>query len=235
MMIREAMDVFWRSLRDAWEELMPLALVNLVWFVSWGAPLALIPSFGSGPVAVALLVLALVLGAVSTAGLYQVTDRVAHGKTARFDDWRAGVRQYWSKALLWLLGNVVVALAVAWNIYFYGQNFQANWVPLIQGVWLALALFWLLMQVYFWPVFLRLERPNLWTAWKFAAMLIVASPFYAFLMGAFTLAIAAISVLTGVLLGLMGGTAAAVLGSNAVLTLLYKLGKIPDPRPDVPA
>ncbi len=44
MMIREALDVFWRSLKDVWEELIPLALVNLIWFVSWAGPFALIPS-----------------------------------------------------------------------------------------------------------------------------------------------------------------------------------------------
>jgi hypothetical protein len=232
MMIREALQVFWRSLRDAWEELLPLAMVNLAWFATWGVPFALIPSSPVPGLTYALLVLGLALGAISTGGLYHVADRVAHGKTAHFEDWREGVSLHWRRALLWLLVNVAVVLLVVWNIAFYGENLQGNWVWLLQGVWLALALFWAMMQVYFWPMLLQLEQPRLYTAWRFAAMLIVANPFYAFFIGTSTLLVAIVSIATGVVLGLFGGTAMALLGSNAVLTLLHKLGKIADPRPE---
>ncbi|MGI6368436.1 MAG: hypothetical protein ACOX2L_08815 [Anaerolineae bacterium] len=233
MMIRAAMDVFWRSLKDAWEELIPLALVNLVWFASWGLPLALIPSSRSSILTLALVLLGLLGGAVCTSGLYHVSDRVAHGKTARFEDWREGVRLFWKQGLLWLLGNVLVLALVVWNIAFYGQNITAAWGVFLQGIWLALALFWLTMQIYFWPMLLRLEKPSVFTAWRFSAMLIVASPFFTFFITTFTLLVLIISLATGVVLGVLGGTATAVLGSNAVLTLLYTLGKIENPRPPV--
>jgi hypothetical protein len=233
MMIREAMQVFWRSLKDAWEELMPLALVNLVWFATWGAPFALIPSSPVPWLTYTLLALGLALGAVSTGGLYHVADRVAHGRAAHFEDWREGVRLHWRQALLWLLVNVAVVAAAVWNIAFYGETMQGNWVWLLQGVWLALALFWAMMQVYFWPMLLQLEEPRLYTAWRYSAMLIVANPFYAFFIGTSTLLVAMVSVATGVVLGLFGGTAMALLGSNAVLTLLFKLGEIEDSRPEL--
>lgn len=233
MMIHEAMQVFWRSLKDTWEEMFSLAIVNLVWFVSWAVPFALITVSAMPWLTVVLLALGLALGAVSTSGMYYAVDRVAHGKTAHFDDWREGVGLHWKRALLWLVVNVAVAAAVVWNILFYGENFSGNWVVLMQGVWLALALFWLLMQIYFWPMLIQLEEPRLWTAWRYAAMLIIANPFYAFFVSTFTLLVLIISLLTGVVLAIAGGTVVSLLGSNGLLILLFKLGKIQDPRPPI--
>ncbi|MHB1317949.1 MAG: YesL family protein [Anaerolineae bacterium] len=233
MMIQEAMQVFWRSLKDTWEELFSLAIVNLVWFVSWAIPFALVSVSGVPWLTIALLALGLALGAVSTSGMYYAVDRVAHGKTAHFDDWREGVGLYWKRALLWMVVNIAVAAAVVWNILFYGENFSGNWVALMQGVWLALALFWLTMQIYFWPMLIQLEEPRLWTAWRYAAMLIIANPFYAFFVSTFSLLVLIVSLLTGVVLAVAGGTVTSLLGSNGLLILLFKLGKIQDPRPPI--
>ena len=46
MLIKEAMKVFWQSLKDTWEELYSIAIVNLVWLFSWALPLGL--AFGTG-------------------------------------------------------------------------------------------------------------------------------------------------------------------------------------------
>lgn len=41
MMIREAMGVFWQTLKDTWEELYSLAIVNLAWLFAFLVPLSL--------------------------------------------------------------------------------------------------------------------------------------------------------------------------------------------------
>ena len=91
MMIREAMSVFWQTLKDTWEELFQLAIVNLVWLFS------------------ALTIIGL---PVTTAGMYYVTNRVAHGKTFHFSDFIDGIKLYWWRSLLWFLANVVIILLV---------------------------------------------------------------------------------------------------------------------------
>ena len=46
MLFTKAVGVFWQTLKDSWEELLQLAIMNLIWLFSWGAPLALTTSVG---------------------------------------------------------------------------------------------------------------------------------------------------------------------------------------------
>jgi hypothetical protein len=235
MLIREAMTVFWQSLRDTWEELLPLAVVNIVWLASWALPLFAFSSLSAPAIAIPLFLLSVVLLPVSTAGIYYVTNRVAHGKTFHFSDFVEGVRIYWWRAILWLVVNLGVVYLIWVNLWFYSSRLEGPWGFVVGGVWLALLAFWLVMQLYFWPMLLQLDEPRMFMAWKNSALLILINPFYAFFFVSFTLLVAVISAALVVILIFAGMTIIALLGNNAVLILLHRLGKIEDPRPEPPS
>lgn len=211
MMIKEAMGVFWQSLKDTWEELYSIAIVNLVWL------------FAS---------LTIVLFPVTAAGMYYVTNRVAHGKTFGFSDFIDGIKRFWWRSLVWFLVNIVAVGLFAVNIWFY-SSFEGSWVVVIGGLWLALLVFWLSMQIYFWPILIEQSETKMIQAWRNAAYLILANPFYAFFMVTFSIVLFALSAALTLPLIFVGMGLVAILANNAVLTLLEKFGLIKEARPKV--
>jgi len=210
MMIREAMAVFWQTLKDVWEELLPLCLVNLVW---------LFASF------------TVILFPVTLAGGYYVANRVARGKTFGTRHYIEGIKTYWWRSLLWFLTNLLVVLLIYVNLIFYPSQFEGLWVPIVGGVWVAVLIFWLTLQMYFWPLLIEQDEPRMLLAWRNSAYLVLINPFYAFFVASFHLLFLAVSVATTLPLVFVGMVTLALLGNNAVLTMLVSVGKIEDPRP----
>ena len=231
MLIKEAMSVFWQTLKDTWEELYSLALVNLVWLFSWSLPIGL-GTVTKVPIVIALTALvSLGLLPVTTVGVYYVANRVAHGKTFHFSDFVDGIKLYWWRAIIWLLANVAVIFLICLNLWFYPANFEGLWVILVGGLWLAVLFFWIVMQVYYWPLLIQQEEPKMLRAWRNSAYLMLANPFYAFFIICFTIVLLGLSVALTLPFVFVGMAIPAVLGSNAVLTLLAKFGVIEEPRP----
>lgn len=231
MLMREAAGVFWQTLKDIWEELLPLAVVNLVWLLAWAAPLSGGSLLASVPaLAIALIVIGVLVFAVATAGVYYVTFRVAHAKTFHFSDFVEGARLHWWRAILWLLGNVLVTVILAANVLFYARV-QTSWSAIVAGLFVALFIVWAAVQIYFWPLMLAQEQPQILLAWRNAFYLLLANPFYAFFVASFAIVLLVLSVGLTLPFVLMGMTLQGLLGNNAVLILLEKLGKIESPRP----
>jgi hypothetical protein len=235
MLIQEAMGVFWQTLKDVWEELYSIALVNLVWLFSWALPLGIGTATGVPAIILPTALLSLGLLPVTTAGIYVVCNRVARAKTFHFYDFIEGIKRYWWRSLLWLLGNIVFLALVYVNLWFYPSTFQGQtWVIIVSGMWLAVGVFWLVMQTYFWPIMIEQEQPKLFLAWRNCAYLILANPFYAFFIVSFSLVLMVISVALTLPFIFVGMGLMGLLGNNAVLTLYFKFGIIEDPRPKVP-
>jgi hypothetical protein len=231
MMIREAMTVFWQTLKDTWEELYSLAIANLLWVAS-AIPvllaLSLLPQF---IVVIPAALISIALFSVATAGVYYVTNIVAHAKTFHFSDFIYGIKLYWWRSLLWMLGNIVFLLLVYVNINFYTSQFQGLWVVLVAGFWFSVGIFWLVTQLYFWPMLLQQENPNILWAWRNAAFLILINPFFTFFIVSSALTLLILSAVLTLPFIFVGMVIQGLLANNAVLTLLVKVGKIPDPRP----
>ena len=237
MLIKEAMSVFWQTLKDVWEELYSLGMVNLVWLFSWALPIVLASAVGAQIPALFFIAIAVALCAmaVTTAGVYVVSNRIARGKTFHFYDFWQGIKTFWWRSLLWLLGNIVFLGLVAMNVVFYPNQFQGLWAIMFSGLWLAVGAFWLTMQMYFWPILIELEEPKILLAWRNCAYSILANPFYAFFMASFSLVLLALSVALTLPFIFVGMGLLGILGNNAVLTLYFNLGIIEDPRPPITA
>lgn len=230
MLIKEAMTVFWQTLKDIWEELYSLAIVNLVWLFSF-LPLALSTLLPIPIVFILAILITIVLVPSTTAGVYYVANSVAHGKTFHFSDFIDGVKKLWWRALLWCLANIAFLFLVYTNLQFYPSVFQGTWVLLIGGFWLAVGIFWLVMQMYFWPLLIEQEKPRMLLAWRNSAYLVLANPFYAFFVAVFSVFLFGLSAALTLPLIFVGMALLAVLGNNAVLILLEKFGIIKEARP----
>lgn len=232
MMIKDAFSVLWLTLKDTWEELYSLIIVNMAWFfVVVGLPVLLL-SLNNIVVSTAALALFVLLFPATIPGIYAVGNIVAHGKTFHFSDFLEGIKKYWWRGLLWFLANLIVILVIIADIRFYPMWLQSFFGIILGGMFMALFVFWCVMQMYFWPLLIEQDRPNLLRAWRNAALLVLANPFYAFFIAVFSLIFLAISIGLGLIpLAFVGMVVQAVLGNNAVLTLLVKFKVIKEARP----
>ena len=231
MLIREAMNVFWQTLKDTWEELYSLAIVNLVWLFSWSLPIGIAAAVGVPAVVIPATLLSLILFPMTTSGMYFVTNRVARGKTFHFSDFVDGIKLYWWRSLLWLLANAAFVGLSILNLRFYPATFTGVWVIFVGGLWLAILAFWLAMQMYFWPLLIEQEETKMLRAWRNSAYLILANPFFAFFAASFSLVLLVLSAGLTLPFIFVGMGLLGLLGNNAALVLLHSLGIIEDPRP----
>ena len=158
-MVRQALRILAQALSDLWENIFTFTVANVVWAFS------LIPGFGVAllinnliGLVLGLLVIGLTTGPV-TVGLYSLTVEVGRREKIDFGDLWRGIRQYYRRG--WLLGvlNVVFIMLAVVNFSFYTS-------PGIQGTPLSFAIFlwayivftWFVMQLYLWPLAVRMEQ-----------------------------------------------------------------------------
>ncbi len=211
MMIKEAIDTIWQSLKDAWDDLFGLALVNAAWLFSS---------------------LTVILFPISTAGMYYITNRVSHGKAIHFSDFWDGVKKYWWRSWLWFLGTTLGTL-LAWISLSFYTNLVGEGLLMIAigGFWLSLMVVWLGMQIYFWPLMVEQSQPNILQAWRNAFVLTIQQPLYTLLIALFIVALVLLSLLFPISLVLVCMSVIGILGNNATVRLLVKAGIMEEPRP----
>ena len=154
--IREAFVLFWSSIRILWEELWTFAVLNVLWL---------------------LLCLPVVTAPASFAALYYVADKAARDEIVTIGDFFAGFKQYLVKGTLLGLLNIVAALILATNIMFYGQV-AAGWATYVRIIWIAVAIFWALMQIYLLPMFVVQIEPSIKLTVRNSAMFVLVQPVF---------------------------------------------------------
>jgi len=231
-MIKEAFGVIWTSLRDLWEELYYLIIANVIWFfLALGLPLLLL-EIQSTAAWIAMGVLLLLAFPPATAAVFVVTHRVAHATTFHLSDFFAAYKRYWWRSWLWLLVNFAIAFIIYIDFRFYPDLLQNVWGAAFAMFFTIVFIFWLVMQIYFWPMLLVQEKANILQAWRNSAVLILAYPLYALIIVIFSVLLWYLSARAYFIpAGLIGMVLQGILANNAVLTLLVKLGKIKPVRP----
>ena len=129
--LQEVLQVSWDSLKDLWEELLPLSLMNLFTV----APIILlffllseaITYAGSQQMTRALVcsllgILPLLWLPAAMVGLWSAANRAADGLVVKWSDYFAGSRRYFWKAWSLTLVDIIVLAILASNIWFYAPN-----------------------------------------------------------------------------------------------------------------
>jgi uncharacterized membrane protein YesL len=142
---------FKEALLDAWDALIPLVGINVIWFLLTILVIPAIPAFG---------------------GLYCATNQIAHGKTADIRTFFEGFKDKFWISWKWGLLNLVVYGLLMINIWFYGQ-FEGFGYVILQSLFFSMMLIFTCMQIYTYPFLLEQEEPSLKNAIRnsFAAFL----------------------------------------------------------------
>jgi uncharacterized membrane protein YesL len=190
------------KLIDAYVALIPLITLNLVWFI---------------------ISLPIVTAIPATGGLFYATNKLAHGHSA---DWRTlieGFRLYFWRS--WVIGliDVVLVAVFATNFLFYSfaDSGLAVW---IRGMVIVLALLWLAIQIYLFPLLIEQEHPHLRLALRNSLVIILKRPLFTLGM---TLGIAALIVGTTVIIQpawiFITGSACALFANQATISSIAKI------------
>jgi len=116
--------VFWLSIKDTFDEMFSLVVINLLW-VLINAPLMGLAAFliieGATVPGIVVLLLAVLLMAPANAGLYTVAQRVTEGRVVSWRLFFEGFREYlmlsWRVYGIWTLGLILILS----NMSFYAR------------------------------------------------------------------------------------------------------------------
>ncbi len=209
----DALRVAWQSLKDLWEELVLLMMLNILW--SLAALLAVAPLllwFGSDPVLG--LALSLVLFwplPIVTGALCFVANQVTRGYAVGWGTFANGLRRYWVKSLIVAAISLTAFALIVSNVLFYAIVVQGTWTYFAVSIWGAVGIYWSLVQVYWFPMLLELESEKVLVSLRNSLALPLISPGFSTTTLLLAIAVALLSTLL---------TVPAVLLMAALLLLL---------------
>lgn len=189
--MREALSVTWYSLRDMWDEAVLLVLLNLVWAVTVLLPLApilLLESLDLVWVLVLSFLLVLPSFVVSGAVCF-VANQTTRGLSVGWGTFLSGIRRYWAKSLVVGVINLVVLILLASNLQFYGLVLQGGWTGFALAAWVVVSLYWLLVQVYWFPMILEMENERIFLGLRNALALVIVTPVFSITIGVLSVVI----------------------------------------------
>jgi uncharacterized membrane protein YesL len=202
--MKRALRTFWGALRDFWDELFLLALMNVV------TVLLLIPVVTFPP---------------ALAGLWSAANLVAKGRAIGWRDYFKAFRRYFLKAWGLALLNGLVGIILVANVLFYAPaNVPFEISPTlsfwIQALFLGVAFVWLIVQLYPMALLLEQEDQRLRVALRNAAVLFAANLGFTIVLALLLLVVAAVSMVLPPLWLLVTVALFAVVCNKAVLHLL---------------
>jgi len=183
--MRDALFITWRSLKNLWDDFAFLIALNVLWTLN--VLLLAVPVFGlrnaglSWVLALTALIL-LPLPAI-TAGLCFVANQITRGVAVGWATFATGVRRYWVKSLWVALINVVVLFLIAVNVRFYLVVTQGQWAVVALSAWIVVAFYWLLTQLYWFPMLLEMKDERLFLALRNALAMVIVTPGFSIVLG----------------------------------------------------
>jgi uncharacterized membrane protein YesL len=196
--------VIWGGLKDVWEELFMLALMNLV---------------------TALLIVPVVTFPPALAGLWSVSNLVVQGKTIAWSDYFGAFKRFFGKA--WALAgiNIGVIVTLVFNILFYRPdvpplNLGETASLMIRAFWTSILVLWVFLQMYPFALLMEQEDQRVRVALRNALVLLAAHPGFSLLLGIILLIIIVVSVLIPALIALISLAVVGVVCNKAVRHLL---------------
>jgi hypothetical protein len=230
-----AFRVLWKTIKDIWEDMLLLVLMNIFTivcgiplFAAIGIPIYLgvvAPADQPSPL-ISLLMVALVASipaslpyAGALFALYAVCNRIANGFAISWEFYFTNFKQHFLKTWPFLILSNSVSLLILINFLWYPQAFPTQeWVGWVMGAWMAAFLFWSAIQFYAIPFYIEQETKSWKVALKNAALVAGANPLFTLVLFVVatllilvsTLLIPPLFVLIGLVFWVMIGTQAVI-------------------------
>jgi hypothetical protein len=229
----DALSITWRGAKNLWDEFALLIGLNLLWTLC--LLLAAVPFYGLQSVgflwAVLLTLLILLPLPVISAGLCFVANQITHGIAVGWGTFVSGVRRYWSKGLIVGLVNGVILFLIGTNIRFYLVVVQGTLANFALSAWVVVALYWLLAQIYWFPMLLEMEDENLLRALRNALVMVIVTPGFSIVLGLIFGLLIAVSLLLTVPAALFLAALLLLISNHARRSRIARVRKKPyDPE-----
>ncbi len=196
--------IFWKSVRDFWDELFILVLMNLLTMI---------------------LLLPVVTFPPALAGLWSVGNLIAQGKGIAWSDYFQGFKRYFGRSWLFAVLNILVLGLIFINVNFYVPDVVPIDMSLtvsmaIRTFFIFLGILWILYQMYPMAMLLEQEEQRVFLALRNAGVLLLANPGFTLVFGILLAVVGVVSVLLPALLAMLTLSFFAVACNNAVVHLL---------------
>ncbi|HHT36037.1 MAG: DUF624 domain-containing protein [Candidatus Wallacebacter cryptica] len=172
MGISQAGKLILQALKASWDHFTTLIVLNLAWFFLWLLPM-FINSITSDNLVWFLICVAaslFLLGPVTAAIQHLINQIIRHDELSVSEFIQAFKKYFWRSQGLVLIGIVTILLIV---VNFTITSGSASFIMrVITGMWLYLALFWLLVAQFVFPFLVQYDL-GVWTIIKRSAMLVV--------------------------------------------------------------
>jgi hypothetical protein len=155
-LLQRIIPTFAKTLIDLWDNILVIVVANIIWAVSL-APAFLIGQAGL-PTPYNIFAVAAALAIFcgpTTIGLYVLTSEVEREERLELGQFFAGIRQYYQRGWLLILLNLAFSIFAYFNIAFYtAMDFPLKAFSI---AWIWVIFFWFMLQIYLWPMAIRLE------------------------------------------------------------------------------
>lgn len=198
----KAFPIILRIFKALYDDLFLCVVVSLLW---WGGVLLVVTA---GP---------------ATLGLHAVANRAANYRRTSLDFFWSEARAYPWRAWGLLGAILVVGALIAANITFYGSS-PAGWARVVTVIWLWVALFYLLISQYLFPLFCQQSDRSIRTTLRNGAVLALRSPVYSLVALLFTLLLLATCLALFLPALLLMPALLALAGNFFVTGLLQEMG-----------
>jgi hypothetical protein len=227
--MRDALSITWQSLKDYWDDFVLLVLLNILWSLAVALPLLPLLTLGRTNLLWAVLLsllLVLPLPIVSGAICF-VANQITRGNAVSWGTFATGLRRYWSKSLIVALINLVALILLASNLQFYGVILQGTWTNFALSIWIILGLYWLLVQIFWFPMILELESEKVFTALRNALLMVLVTPGFTLVLAILIVVIVVLSIFLTVPAALLMATLLMLIANHATRSRLAYAQKKP--------
>jgi len=174
----DAIQVTWQGLKDLWEEFVLLVMMNIVWTLVAllvSAPLLLLGKTDL-ILGLALSFVLFWLLPIVTGALCFVANQVTRGYAIGWDTFARGLKRYWLKSVVVAAIGLVALILIATNVLFYTVQLQGAWTNFAASMWAVLGIYWLIVQIYWFPMLLELESERIFLSLRNALALPIITP-----------------------------------------------------------
>lgn len=193
--IKKIPSIYRRSLREIWEDLWTMLVVNSLWII---ANLLVIP------------------GPPATIALQAYANRIVHNEVTDLSDLWVAFKRSWGVGWRWGAVNLAVVGLLAINYYLVSNALDVNLGSYLQGLYIAVGLAWFLLQFFALPFLFEQEQMKVSQALRNSALMIGRNLGFSFLFGLSLVVFLSLAALTFALGIMFGAVFLALAGNFAV-------------------